>query len=807
MKPIYLFLGGLFFALTIQAQVDYTANDIVNEYEGDFRFGMNQGYFPPWNDKQLAEIAAGNPARNILGVGVNALRPSLPEWLMEIYGYDFRKTTYEFYESLGMTDHTVILEAPADWHRDLYNYCGNGNDNDKSRLFANLYSPIWDNGENGTPVNDTNYLALYLYKTVSTYKDHVKFYEIWNEPDFFFYGDIWNYRDPQNSWWVRNPDPCEYQLHAPIFHYVRTLRISYEVIKAIDPDAYVSIGALGMPHFLDAVLRNTDNPVDGSVTEDFPLGGGAYFDVMGYHEYPHIDGSLWFYDWRTGEGPKDFQRNSDRAVENGIYRKKNEFQAVLDKYGYDGNTFPEKVWIITESNVPRTHYNDFRYYGSDEMQRNYIIKAAIGAMKEKIVQFHPFTLGDKKSDAEANYEFDLMGMYKKLKDSAPYSQQVNNVGIAYKTVSDLLFGTAYDEKRTAEMNLPEGVEGGAFRSKEGVFVYALWAKTMLDRSEAASATYSFQDAFGIEEMEAYPWNWSYNNSASFSSNGRTIQLTGSPLFFKVKTSSTCDCDDVYEPVCGSDGVEYSNACVAECNSIFDYESGTCEVEGDYVDIEITDLSATPNPFNVFNRVTFHVEVANRGNLTAEGVVLEFPIPRGELAYVGANTSQGNFRVAARQWDIGTLTAGESASLDFTLFTLVRKEIEVYTQVIAASSEDFDSTPNNGNGTTAQEDDEANLTIKYSPPNITRPPTEVEVSDISKIRIAPNPVGTLLKVNFENVAHQANIKVLDMQGRLMLQDKAVKNDFLQLDVSVLPSGVYMLVVQNNSGVQNRLFVKE
>ncbi|MEM8527099.1 MAG: T9SS type A sorting domain-containing protein [Bacteroidota bacterium] len=805
MKSLYLFLGCLIFTLSNQAQINYTANDRVAKYEGDFRFGMNQGYFPPWNDKQLAEIAAGNPARDIPGVGVNALRPALPEWLMEIYGYDFRKSTYEYYESLGITDNTVIVEAPADWHRDLYNYCGNGNDNDKSRLFANLYSPIWDNGENGTPVNDTNYLALYLYKTVSIYKDHIKFYEIWNEPDFFFGGDIWNYRDPNNSWWVRNPDPCEYQLHAPIFHYIRTLRISYEVIKSVDPDAYVSIGALGMPHFLDAVLRNTDNPIDGSISADYPLGGGAYFDVMGYHEYPHIDGSLWFYDWRTGEGPRDFQRNSDRAVENGIYRKKNEFQAVLDKYGYDGNTFPEKVWIITESNLPRKHFNDFRYYGSDEMQRNYIVKAAIGAMKTNIVQFHPFTLGDKKSEAEANYEFDLMGMYKKLRDTDPYSQQVNNVGIAYKTASDLLFRTAYDEKRTLDMNLPEDVEGGAFKDKQDEFVYALWAKTTLDRSEAASATYSFPDAFGIEELEGYPWNWSYDKNTSFMSSGQVIPLTGSPLFFKLKTASTCSCDDVYEPVCSSDGVEYSNACVAECEGVFNYESGTCEVEEDYIDLEITELSATPNPFNVFSSVTFRVEVANRGNVTAENVVLEFPIPRGILAYVNAVVSQGNFRVAAQQWDLRILAAGESASLDFTLFTLVREDVNVYTQVISASPSDVDSSPNNGNGTSAQEDDEVNLTIKYQPTTITTPKREEE--EISEIQIAPNPVGTMLQIKLSSTKEVEFLSILDLRGKVLKEIKIAENYELLIPVADLPAGVYVLVAQSSSEVVNRLFVKD
>lgn len=777
-----------------------TANDVVQPYEGDFRFGMNQGYFPPWSDDQLAEIAAGNPEKGIPGVGVKALRPSLPEWLMEIYGYDFRKRTYEFYETLGMTDHTVIVEGPADWHRDLFNYCGNGNDNDKSRLFANLYSPIWDNGENGTPVNDTNYLALYLYKTVTIYKDHIKFYEIWNEPDFFFYGDIWNYRDPNNSWWVRDPDPCEYQLHAPIQHYVRTLRISYEVIKFVDPDAYVSIGALGMPHFLDAVLRNTDNPVDGSPTEEFPLGGGAYFDVMGYHEYPHIDGSLWSYDFRTDSGPHSFLRNSDNAVENGIYRKKDEFEQVLFDYGYDGGKYPEKLWIITESNVPRTSYDDPRYYGSDEMQRNYIIKAAIGAMKTDILQFHPFTLGDKETEADADYEFELMGMYKKLGGIEPYTQEVNDVGIAYKTVSDILFGTRYDAEKTAAMNLPNDVEGGAFIDDLGNYTYALWAKTTLDKSEAASATYSFPNSSNSSELTAFPWNYSYDETQQFTTSTNSIELTGAPLFFReVVDEIVCDCDDVYDPVCDEAGNEYANACIAECEGVT-YEICDAEVPG--ADLEILSLTANPEHFRIFSTVTFTVLVENVGTETMNNILLDFPIPQGILAYVDAQATQGNFRIAARHWNIGTLAAGESAELSLSLFTLTKRPITVYAQIIQADGDDIDSTPNNGNGTTAIEDDEAHLTIEYSGTQ----PSIVQKKRMS-MQLQPNPARELLSVRLTGIVEEGELSILNAQGQLMQHFVFQEKQTIEINIEQLPAGSYWLMLKTANGVQQQTFVKQ
>ena len=127
-----------------------------------------------------AKSWSGKNADGIDGAGVNALRTGLWEYFLEAWGYDIRTDAFDYYGELGMKNNVAIVGYPADDHRDKTEHCATND----SKVFDNLWEPIWDNGENGTPVNDDNYLALYLHKLMPLYGDNIKFYEIWNEPDF-----------------------------------------------------------------------------------------------------------------------------------------------------------------------------------------------------------------------------------------------------------------------------------------------------------------------------------------------------------------------------------------------------------------------------------------------------------------------------------------------------------------------------------------------------------------------------------------------------------------------------------------------
>ena len=177
--------------LILSAQVNYTANEQVPEYNGSFKLGVNPAYHgSQWDDEQLADLSIGNPSQNISGVGISTWRFPLKSDFLEDWGYDNKLDEMQYYQSLGMSEHTIFVGYPANDVRDTTFFCPNH----QSELFDNLYTPIWDDGANGTPYNDDNYYAAYLYKTVNLYKDYVKFWEVWNEPDFDRSNNAW--REP-----------------------------------------------------------------------------------------------------------------------------------------------------------------------------------------------------------------------------------------------------------------------------------------------------------------------------------------------------------------------------------------------------------------------------------------------------------------------------------------------------------------------------------------------------------------------------------------------------------------------------------
>lgn len=584
-----------------------TADEHVSAYDGLFAYGSNMGYYN-WadNDRQLASLLVGG-ADGQAGVGVKTMRPALFDKYVQMYGMSSRTAEFSHYKQIGAVDLTLFLAqwywidkgcrgggtmgwdgGTARWRcvsptsrafddsieydrRDTKTYGGCGQ---RSWMHANMYKPVWVTGDGGTKrPNPENYLAEFVHGVVSTYKQYgVKFYEVWNEPDF---ADNWQVaQDPSSAdyWGKANPKPCDLsRTNAPISHHVRLHRVVYEVVKAVDPTAFVATGGLGYPSYLDALLRNTDNPgtqfeqnagegvgtAEGTVDATrYPKRGGAYFDVLSFHDYPQYALSRWVGAAACASGERKqndrcYNEHSDAAMA-AFFKLRDEFKGVLAKYGYDGATKPAKHWINTEFNVPRAPARfpqgaglatEAQYWGAEDYARNFLVKAMVLAQKENVRQMYVYQPSDEFNEDGTDCSgamnpigtmyHAVQGLFKNLNCTTPAAAVPTVQATAMKTISNLLYGWRYDAARTAALALPAGTDGAAFKSADGRHRYVLWAKTGADRSEAAASTYAMPASAASGTLRRFAWDYA-RTAATTTTPANAIRLEGAPAIFEAQ---------------------------------------------------------------------------------------------------------------------------------------------------------------------------------------------------------------------------------------------------------------------------------
>jgi hypothetical protein len=184
-----------------------------------YRLGNGLGYIGNgWDDARMSNLSSK--------AGYDGQRKKLPEQHFDNWGYDIEVGDAQTNNKLGILDVVGYLSTP------LKRHSSNASDNPELCYPANLYKPIFlSNGE----VNPENYWAYYVNKTVSIYKDYIKIWETWNEPDY-----TKNY-DQVSKWMTEPPDKnILTHWYGTIFEYIRLLRITYEVAKKADPDCFVA---------------------------------------------------------------------------------------------------------------------------------------------------------------------------------------------------------------------------------------------------------------------------------------------------------------------------------------------------------------------------------------------------------------------------------------------------------------------------------------------------------------------------------------------------------------------------------------
>lgn len=491
-----------------------TANDPTTyvPYTDTLKTGTNLGYYSSY-------LSEKNTARLSYNAGARTLRLSLPDRIITPFGVNVRLSEWKFYvDTLGMSKLTVFLGEPAPANLDTTTFPGC---DAPSKIFKGIYEDPWLDPVH-TVINPDNTLANYIYKVVGTYGSRSTFFEIVNEPDFTYAAEAYYPKTNPTAWWNVNPTANQLQnLKAPIYYYIRYMRVAWEVIKAMRPTAYVCTGGVGYPSFMDAILRQTDNPVDGSVTTQYPFSAGAYFDVVSYHDYPMYQPN----------SPNIFpfvkQRYSDSAVDLHIAYK-TQYDSVLLAKGY-GSTYPPKQYITTETDLARQTVG--LDWGTVDAANNYIIKLYVYNAINGIKECYKYGLGEGGEGGGANNIFNWMGVYGDLTPSfitvanAPKNPQF----VPFKTVGMLLSGKIYDSLRTAQLQLSggyTGIRGGAFKDTAGKYTYILWAKTYIDLNETASGAYTFSNP----QFAGIKREWDFSQTGNSTTVGRTVSLTGYPSF-------------------------------------------------------------------------------------------------------------------------------------------------------------------------------------------------------------------------------------------------------------------------------------
>lgn len=428
-----------------------------------FRFGINGGHRnQSWGDDVQAELEAR--------AGCNSQRISLPERHLDKWGYEIEVGDMNAYQALGMHSQVAFLTSPIrahstapsdveDWELAYY-------------IPENLYEPVTlPSGE----INPDNFWGKYVYDTVKIYSPWIRVWEIWNEPD---YTPVW---EDTLTWTDSAPTAAQLpRFNGSIFEYVRMLRVSREAATLADPDALIATGGIGYASFLSAILRYSDNPVDGTVTTVYPKLGGAYFDVLSFHHYPIYTSGT-----------------SDDAVAGFVAHAEDLLQVC-----HDAGKSDLAGMEVTESGAPTVALGN--YPGGNAYARNYLMKVMVTAHDFGIHGIDWFMLSDGALEGESDNPYHYMGLFEDVVSLVSIDEaRIKESGVALATLGELLEGASRNMDSADRWEYPAGVKGVNLISGQGKVLHVLWASLPDDESQTVTFSLPSTGTFNV-----YRWDYS-----------------------------------------------------------------------------------------------------------------------------------------------------------------------------------------------------------------------------------------------------------------------------------------------------------
>ncbi len=132
-------------------------------------------------------------------------------------------------------------------------------------------------------------------------------------------------------------------------------------------------------------------------------------------------------------------------------------------------------------------------------------------------------------------------------------------------------------------------------------------------------------------------------------------------------------------------------------------------------------------YDIYKDVTYHLVLVNHGPDAADSITVKAGLPQGFVYTSSSTSTNGEYNLYFQRWDIGYLPSGDTARLDLTLFPLTNGvNVDNFFQVMTSGQADPNSTPGNDTDNTANEDDEALITLFDNG----QPPVVGDSSDLS-----------------------------------------------------------------------------
>lgn len=76
------------------------------------------------------------------------------------------------------------------------------------------------------------------------------------------------------------------------------------------------------------------------------------------------------------------------------------------------------------------------------------------------------------------------------------------------------------------------------------------------------------------------------------------------------------------------------------------------------------------------------------------------------------------------------------------------------------------------------------------------------------KVSPNPTASILKIQLSSGILDGDVKVFDMLGKQILNNKiSINNNIAQIDVSNISNGLYLIKVSSGGNIQTKRFIKQ